>query len=880
MNISRTIFTALLVFLTVAVAVTIPEGPALADEPDTYTGVDFVFLIDQSGSMCGAACKSSIRTQNDPQGFRFEGPKFAIIDFLGDQMSEIYVSSTARISVIEFGQDVNLEQYRAGENIQYENIAINEVLPPTTIETDRDAWQVQREQLLQQMTNYQLERETENLGNTDHLGAIQRAIQVLNQMQVSDPSKRLKVIVLLTDGQSAACYPKGPQDNPWADQQCFGPGEILPQVEREMAANLDGGDYLFYVVGMNDAASDYWTNTGPFWENLAARYNGEARAVESQNQVAQFMGEVVNTALSKLRLPPEGPGVISEWLSQLGSFPVRPYLQSLTFYIIRTTPTDTVSIFDPQGVPLDLNLADGECRNGVCFYELGRLIDKVVVARPEPGQWRAEATLPAAQNVFDTVRIGTRSLLFAPQLVEPAGQRYAEGVPIDIQIAMLDLDGQTVPRYEDSLYALASQAWVVTAEGEKVAETTLDPQTFSGQVVLSEPGDAFQIHLVGTTRTPDGEEFQVLDHNLDSGFAIERLVGELVPPGGLLEKKEATLNYQVDLGGFQSLADGYRYAGQFELNHPDFAAPLVIGAQDEDGDGVFSARYMPESNGTYALDFKLFVINEATGEQSSVPLDVKQDSAQSFVVGLTKGLELVLKQPADGSQQVKRNWLLQIVPLEIEAALIETESGQAVDWAEVRASGADAALSIDVRDPQGQVRGVELQPTDAEPGTIRLVGKGFAQSGEWTITLPQDLSLKNGFVLVGNSPSATISRVENYPALAVWGLVLVGLLGVVVSQIQRARSRSSGPHMVGHLEILDENDIPLAGGIISLPPGVNQHTFSKLPSSTGIKKLQVRYVSEDAVEVTVDGVPTTIVHETEWDSGRDFKIKYVNPTID
>jgi hypothetical protein len=79
---------------------------------------------------------------------------------------------------------------------------------------------------------------------------------------------------------------------------------------------------------------------------------------------------------------------------------------------------------------------------------------------------------------------------------------------------------------------------------------------------------------------------------------------------------------------------------------------------------------------------------------------------------------------------------------------------------------------------------------------------------------------------------------------------------------------------------VDENDIPLAGGIKSLPSNVNRTTFSDLPSSTGVKKMQVRYVSDDAVEVTVDGVPTTIMHETEWDSGRDFKIKYVNPTLE
>ncbi len=686
--------------------------------------------------------------------------------------------------------------------------------------------------------------------------------------------------MLLTDGQSAVCYPRGPQEDPWADQQCFGPGDILPQVEREMGASLGGEDYYFYVVGMTDEASDYWINNGPVWENLAARYNGEARLVESQNQVAQFMGEIVNTALSKLPLPPEGPGVISEWLPQLGDFPVRPYLQSLTFYIIRARPTDTVEIFDPRGDLLNLNLADGECQNQVCFYKLGRLIDKVVIARPEPGMWRAEATIPNTEDLFDTVRIGTRSLLFGPQLVSPESGRYPEGAPMKIQIAMLDLDGQVVPRYEDNLYTLDSVAWVAADDGQKIAETPLDPESFSGSVVVREPGDSFQIHLVGSTRTPAGEEFQVLDHDLDGEFSIERLTGEFTPPEGLLQRKDATLSYQVDLADFQSLADGYHYAGQFELNHEDFATTMIIDADDEDGDGVFLARFKPTSEGTYSLDFKLFVVNATTGEQTAVPLGVKQDSAQTFEVGLTKGLELVLAEPADGSQQVKRNWLLRIAPLDIKLALIDPENKEAVDWGEVRASGAGPIIDIDVRDPGGQSRGSEIQLAEGEPDELRFVGKGFAQSGEWTITLPQDVGLNDRFALVGASPSATITRIENYAALAAWGVGFLGLLGVVVLRINRARVRRRGPHMVGHLEILDENDIPLAGGIKSLPPGVSQHTFTNLPSSTGVKKLQVRYVSDDAVEVTVDGVPTTIVHETEWDSGRDFKIKYVNPTIE
>ncbi len=870
----------LLVGVGMVISLATPTGLALAQEPEPYTGIDFVFLIDQSGSMCGAACKSTIETRNDPQGFRFEGPRFAIIDFLGDQMSEIYVSSTARISIIEFGQDVNLDEYRAGEDIEYANTAINEVLPVTTIESDRNAWRGQREQLLQQLTAYQALRETQNLGNTDHLGAVKRAFEVLNQMQASDSSKRLKVIVLLTDGQSAICYPRGPQEDPWADERCLGPGQILPQVESEVQANLAGEDYRFYVVGMQDKASNYWTNNGPLWEKLAGEHHGEARLVESENEVAQFMGEIVSAALAGLSLPPDRPGVFTEWLPQLGYFSVRPYLQSLTFYVIRTTPTDQINIYNPEGNPLDFGLADGECQNDICFYKLGRLIDKIVVARPEPGTWRAEATLPNTENVYETVRIGMRSLLFAPQLLKPTGGRYAEGVPIEIQFAMLDLDGKTVPRYEDPVYSLNSIASLVDGGQQKVAEASLDPVTFSGTLIPSKAGDAFEIHLIGTTHTPDGEEFQVLDQIIQGGFSIERLTGEFIPPEGPLQNREATLSYNLNLENFQLPTDGYRYTGQFELTHPDIATPVIVPAGDEDGDGVFSANYKPELEGTYRVEFKLFLTDEASGQQTPVPTDSTQDGSREFVVEPTKGLELVLIEPADGSQQVTRNWLLQTAPMDIKVALRNTSTGEFVNWADVRADNAATTIPIEIQDPQGQLRGSQLQIADSEPGTFHFVGYGFGQSGDWTVTLPQDLDLKDEFVLIGTSPSARITRVENYPALALWGVAVLGLVAMIGWRVNRIRVVRRGPHLMGYLEVLDENNIPLAGGVKSFPAGVNQHTFSNLPSATGIKKLQVRYLSEDAVEVMVDGIPTTIMHETEWDSGRDFKIKYVNPTLE
>jgi hypothetical protein len=445
---------------------------------------------------------------------------------------------------------------------------------------------------------------------------------------------------------------------------------------------------------------------------------------------------------------------------------------------------------------------------------------------------------------------------------------------------MLDLDGKTVPRYEDPMYSLSSIASLVDRAQQKVAEASLDPQTFSGTLVPTKAGDAFEVHLTGTTHTPDGEEFQVLNQTIQGGFSIERLTGEFIPPEGLLQNREATLSYNLDLENFQLPADGYRYTGQFELTHPDLAAPIIVPAGDEDGDGVFSANYKPELEGTYQVDFKLFLTDEATGQQTPVPTDSTQDGSREFVVEPTKGLELVLIQPADGSTQVTRNWLLQTAPMDIEVALRNTSTGEFVNWTDVRADIAATTIPIEIQDPQGQLRGPQLQIVDSEPGTFRFVGQGFSQSGDWIVTLPQNLDLKDEFVLVGTSPSARITRVENYPALALWGVAVLGLVAMIAWRVNRIRVVRRGPHLMGYLEVLDENNIPLAGGVKSFPAGVNQHTFGNLPSATGIKKLQVRYLSEDAVEVTVDGIPTTIMHETEWDSGRDFKIKYVNPTLE
>lgn len=79
----------------------LPRPTVAQDSP--FTGIDVLFLVDQSGSMGGREFGEESREGTDPNGLRFEAAQFAM-DWLGELANvEVSASGAIRMGVIYFG---------------------------------------------------------------------------------------------------------------------------------------------------------------------------------------------------------------------------------------------------------------------------------------------------------------------------------------------------------------------------------------------------------------------------------------------------------------------------------------------------------------------------------------------------------------------------------------------------------------------------------------------------------------------------------------------------------------------------------------------------------------------------------------------------------
>ena len=159
---------------------------AVGEPPATpYTGLDIVFLVDQSGSMTGDPKYHPI--PNDPGGWRFEALK-VIPNLIGPALFHNYKEMTVRFAVVEFGTKAAV------------------ALPVTMIQARSfEEWRPQKAEIEQDLADYRARREDTHMNNTDPREAFELTRQIFNDMESTDSSRRLKAIILVTDG--SPCIP-------------------------------------------------------------------------------------------------------------------------------------------------------------------------------------------------------------------------------------------------------------------------------------------------------------------------------------------------------------------------------------------------------------------------------------------------------------------------------------------------------------------------------------------------------------------------------------------------------------------------------------------------------------------------------------------------
>jgi hypothetical protein len=801
--------------------------PAAAQEPEPpeYTGLDVVFLVDQSGSMGGRDAGSREHPEpNDPHGWRFDGLVRAV-RLLGPALWQTHPESTARMAVIEFGDRAQ------------------EVLPVTTIEArSQEDWIPQESDLIARLDEHKEQRSSRNFGNTNHQAAFLLARDLFDEMEAEDDSFRLKVIIVLTDGRPCV----GTVNPDTGERGCRPWVPHLTELrDRLIPEHFPAGEsYHIYVVAINDSRDNYWPGTREYWEAIAESHGGRAEKVSSLPEIGSFFSRALSELLIQLPRPstalPPVPPIPEEVES--GFYPVIPYLQLIKFMIYKSDPTDWIDL-EEVGTPLDVTQSSPDSRITVTGNDSSTMYGQIEVLRPEPGQWRIQK--PPGSDVI----VEVQGILFNPQLISPVGE-HPRGVPVRVELNMVDSNGDFVTGYDNRLYALEVVAAMRTDQGERTLDLAQEKPGVHASLFAPRALGTHTVHLRAISHDPEGNEFTVMDQDAGT-FGVGSLVAELGSPSGeVYQNAPVRLAYRfLDSRGNLIQEVGTAEAAltvEVAVTGEDETQTLML-AQEQSG--IYAAEYIATRPGPHQAHL-VVKVGDATGQEMTV---LDEDSG-TFEVKPTVCLEYTVLRPQDGARDLIRPWwLFPTRPLVVEVEMRD-ESGQPVMLNQVVTGAPEQAFTLGVTDPAGRDRSSEVSwSMTGAPGRLRAVSEGFNDVGEWTIEVAPGFTPVPGYAMVDcEATQLTVTRAEHYLALGVDGAVLLGIVAAVVTWVVHYKAITKPPLLTGALYIRDAS-----GNIVWTRPltvGRNRATFSgkDLPVTTRLKHISVVRAPgrEEAIEVT------------------------------
>jgi hypothetical protein len=835
-----------------------PNGAVLAAATVTvpvYSGIDVVFLVDQSGSMCGRNCGSIVHPEpNDPQGWRFLALKNAIIDRIGPFLWQVYPNANARIGIVEFGTEAFT------------------VLPPTPIQVKSEGdWKSVQNQLATFLSGYQNQRQNTMLGNTSHLAAFQQARKVFDEMEKSDSSNRIKALFLITDGRP--CLDPGAKCPDWEDHLKRLRDTYLPQ-----NFPVDKG-YRIYIIGINDSTDYYWDATRSYWEQIANRYNGVATKVSNQFEVAVNINRYLAELMSPLpRLVAVGGGEpvpsIPDTLTG-DSYPVRPYLQLLEIEFYKSMESDRLQIKEADSpTPIDLEHPDPS-RVSVTGHD--QLLEIIRIKNPQPGLW--SIVRPKDRPVVVLIQ----GITFQASLVRPL-DAMAKGIPQQFEVNLVDTSAQPAPKYTNSLYNLTVQATIRSESGteERLDLLEVRPGVY-GNVYLARTDETRIVHLSGISRDINGTVIPIFDFD-GPKLPVKPVNFRIVSPGASAgQGKPSPIEIQFVDNNQKLIDDDARYPLNVTLTFKSGGASQPV-TLTRTGNSTYTGTWTPGKEGLHSADL-LAIATDAQGNRFTL-FDVK-DVIKQIDVKPTIGLIVKTVSGVAEETQFVHPWFPFYAPLTVDVELRDTKQ-QLFDAATVSQGAPNRLFILKVTDPNGADKSgnMVLQPT-AEKGHFRAIGDGLDTWGPWTVEVTlNNVILKEGYAFA--SPMRfVIKREENWLSIVLDGLSVLVILGLLIPRIIRYIGDRRGFLLEGTIYICDTSGLPLPNGTKSLRSlGVNrvQYPRKELPAAAKIKRLTIYRHQQPTpklirIEAEMEKGGTIVYTDKPFGSRSDlrdgFYIKYV-----
>lgn len=557
--------------LVVLVALLVRAFPVSSQAALDAPGVDLLFLVDQSGSMGGAAAGSTAHPDaNDRLGLRFEAPQDFVKLIAEDRVQNIHPGAIHRVALIDFGD-------QPAPRLGWTQI-------------EPQSWDELRA-LISSLNSGDLAPGrylTNNLGNTNFEAAFEQAAQVFAQLPSEDSNQRVRAIVVLTDGQP--CVPPPATPTPLPDQPtptpgyvapCLSPTEHMARLQNYIRQQFPSEDYRIFTVAMNDSRDNYWDSMRGYWNTITG---GRAQKIASNADVGPAFHSIWKELGAAL---PSGDGertVISEPILP-GPVVVPPYLDTISFTLFKKRPEETLEVRDAANQLLTGEMTDVD--------ESGENIYKITVFRPKPGLWRVSTSGSSEDVDIEMRAVAAQGFLRSPTTSQ------VQYVPTTIEWQLLDSRGQPLPDYGDVQYRL-NPSVTIRVNGETAGPVALDYKGDSTYAATFTPVQSgiHTIEMDASTKDLEGKDVVVFRGDVAS-FAVG---GVSLQPVGLPfthpQFTPLTLIYELrdPTGSPVSVRSGITVSATVRSGVNVW--PLVLQPHT---DGRFSADFVPVLGGAHEI---------------------------------------------------------------------------------------------------------------------------------------------------------------------------------------------------------------------------------------------------------------------------------------
>ena len=736
---------------------------SLAQSPETYTGLDVVFLIDQSGSMGGADYGYPDRQATDPLGLRFEAVQYAL-DTLGQYRLLIAPSLAVRMAVIDFGDKPVV------------------TLNWTPIAESPDTWSTTRQQLLTQISAdaFRAAHNPDNLGNTNFMAAFEQAKALFDTLPQGE--QHLRVVILLTDGEP--CAITGPyQFNCKVPEQ---KKEHMALVQSLAQDAFPPPDYQVYVLALD--------STGQLWE----RYQGDWQAVvgdptratrvESAPEISARFLEILNQLLAQTTIqsaismtPPQklAPGENILF--------VPPYQQQIRLSIFKANSDPAqITVLQPDGQTLQAGNPQLTIANA------DRPIEVWTITYPSAGTWTF-----TVQSAYEHLDVYLEMIpLDVKAQVETDNLTLLE--PTNITVQLLDSATGQPPVDPSGRFPLTVIAQIKTPQNttDPVQLTESKPGVYKG-VYTPQTGGTYTIGVTAHTTLEDGSTLTLIDVPDAEVLRVGSLTLQVStwPEGELLVGDTVQFSAVVlDESGQIVTLDTQRLQARLEANQQPISDVEMTGP---DAQGVYTAKIPLEHAGTYTAQVRL----ENT---DGVVLD--QTSSAPFHVIASDMIRVELLQPKEGASQHATIGFPPFHPNPLEI-LFETRldaDSSLIDVLALRAEPEADVLYVRVLQEGQPARIVPFQQTE-RPGRYRATVNELAV-GDYVVQIEGRGTLQAHYIFdpVANTVSVHGRITRNplvYPFYAGMGLLGFLVVALTAKRLVQRRRRQRHPAQ-GQLAIL------------------------------------------------------------------------------